>query len=105
VRAAVHEAVAEVRRRQPLAQVVIMGAYDPPGVIDLLRGGADPTARAAADELGVPFFSPWSGRWPHGHAPERFLSADGLHPDEDGYGVMGQRLAVELAAVAGGPPR
>jgi lysophospholipase L1-like esterase len=102
VRAAVHEVVAEVRRRQPQAQIVIMGAYDPPGVVDLRRGMADAAVRAAADELGVPFFSPWSGRWPHGHAPERFLSADGLHPDEDGYGVMGHRLAVELAAVSAG---
>lgn len=100
VRAAVHEVVAEVRRRQPQAEIVIMGAYDPPGVLDLRRGVADAAVRTAADELGVPFFSPWSGRWPDGQAPERFLSADGLHPDEDGYGVLGERLADELAAVA-----
>jgi lysophospholipase L1-like esterase len=98
VRAAVHEAVAEVRRRQPQAQVVIMGAYDPPGVLDLRRGVADAAVRAAADELDVPFFSPRSGRWPDGHAPQRFLSDDGLHPDEDGYGVLGEHLAAELTA-------
>lgn len=33
-----------------------------------------------------------------GWSPERFLDDDGLHADELGYGVMGERLAAELSA-------
>lgn len=98
VRAAVHEVVAEVRRRQPQARIVLVGAYDPPGVLDLRRGVADDAVRDAARDLGLPFFSPWSGQWGRGWSPERFLGDDGLHPDEFGYGVMGERLAAELSA-------
>jgi lysophospholipase L1-like esterase len=96
VQAAVTEVVAEVRRRQPQARIVLMGAYDPPGVVDLRRAVADAAVRDAAAELGLPFFSPLSGGWHTGHPPERYLDRDGLHPTDWGYGVMGEHLAAEL---------
>ncbi|HWG95006.1 MAG TPA: SGNH/GDSL hydrolase family protein [Mycobacteriales bacterium] len=99
VRAAVHEVVAEVRRRQPQARVVLVGAYDPPGVHDLRRAVADAAVRDAARDLGLPFTSPLSGRWHADQDPAVFLSPDGLHPDEDGYAVLGARLAQDLAAL------
>jgi lysophospholipase L1-like esterase len=98
VRAGVRAVVAEVRRRQPQARIVLMGAYDPPGVLDLRRGVADDAVRAVAAELGLPFVSPWSGRWTQGYAPGPFLDPDGLHPTARGYGVLGERLAASLSA-------
>jgi lysophospholipase L1-like esterase len=99
VRAAVREVVAEVRRRQPGAAVVLMGAYDPPGRVDLRREVADAAVAQAARDLGLPFFSPRSGRWHVAQPADRFLDDDGLHPREWGYGVMGERLAAALAAL------
>jgi lysophospholipase L1-like esterase len=96
VEAAVRDVVTEVRRRQPQARIVLMGAYDPPGVIDLRRSVADDAVRDAARSLGLPFFSPLSEGWHTGQDPGQFLHADGLHPDDDGYGVMGERLAAAL---------
>jgi acyl-CoA thioesterase I len=101
IEAAVREVVAEVRRRQPQAQVVLMGAYDPPGSVDLRRSVADAVVRQVAVDLGLAFFSPLSGGWHTGQDPDRFLHADRLHPDEDGYAVMGERLAEELRAAVG----
>ena len=98
VRTAVHQLVAEVRRRQPQASIVLMGAYDPPGVLDLRRGVADDAVRDAAAELGLAFFSPRSGQWTAGQQPHRFLHDDGLHPSLRGYGVLGERLAGALGA-------
>ena len=99
IRAAVGSVVAEVQRRQPDAQIVLMGAYDPPGVVDLRRGVADDAVRDVAGELGLPFFSPWSQQWTRDQLPDRFLHPDALHPNTYGYGVMGLRLAEELAEV------
>lgn len=96
---AVREVVAEVRRRQPQARIVLMGAYDPPGVIDLRRAVADAAVRDAARELELPFFSPLSGDWHEAQPPGRFLDDDGLHPNDWGYGVMGERLTASLAAL------
>lgn len=98
IRAGVAAVVAEVRRRQPQARIVLMGAYDPPGVLDLRRGVADAAVRDAAAELRLPFFSPWRQGWTRDQDPEAFLAADGLHPSEAGYGVMGERLAAALSA-------
>jgi acyl-CoA thioesterase I len=98
VRRAVRHVVEEVQRRQPQARVVLVGAYDPPGVHDLRRAVADAAVRDEARALGLPFLSPLSGRWHAGQDPAVFLSPDGLHPDEDGYAVMGARLAEGLAA-------
>jgi acyl-CoA thioesterase I len=101
IRAAVREVVAEVRRRQPQARIVLMGAYDPPGVVDLRRAVADSAVRAVADELDLPFFSPLSQGWHSGHDPQRFLDVDGLHPSTAGYVFMGARLAGALRDVTG----
>ena len=98
VQAALREVVALVRERQPQATVVLMGAYDPPAHGRLLphRAVVDRAISQAAAELGLPFFSPISGGWSVDQ-PAVFLSPDGLHPTAYGYGVMGDRLAEELA--------
>ena len=100
VREAVVEVVAEVRRRQPQAAIVLMGAYDPPppGRTDPYRRVVDDVVAEVAEEEGLAFFSPLSGGWTLGQAPS-FLHPDRLHPNERGYGVMGARLAEELAAL------
>ncbi|HWH29130.1 MAG TPA: SGNH/GDSL hydrolase family protein [Mycobacteriales bacterium] len=102
IRAAVREVVAEVQRRQPQAQIVLMGAYDPPGVVHLHRAVADDAVRDVADELGLPFFSPLSAGWHTGQDAGRFLHGDGLHPNAYGYGVMGDRLADALEQALAG---
>lgn len=100
VRAAVLEVVAEVRRRQPQAAIVLMGAYDPPppGRVDPRRRVVDDVIAQVAREEALPFFSPLSGGWTKGQPPS-FLHPDRLHPDESGYGVMGSRLAAALASL------
>ena len=100
VRAALREVVAFVRSRQPRATIVLMGAYDPPtnGRQNPHRAVVDRALQTAAAELGLPFLSPISGGWSTGQPPT-FLSPDGLDPTAFGYGVMGIRLAKELAAL------
>ena len=100
VQAAVREVVAHVRDRQPTAAIVLMGAYDPPppGRVDPHRTTVDDAIEQVADSLGLPFFSPLSGGWTEGQGPG-FLHPDRLHPSTRGYGVMGARLAEELAAL------
>lgn len=100
VRAAVRAVVDEVQRRQPRALVVLMGAYDPPppGLSDPRRAVVDEVVAAVAAERGLPFFSPLSGGWTRGQG-RGFLHPDRLHPTARGYGVMGSRLADELAVV------
>lgn len=104
VRTAVRQVVAHVRERQPQAQVVLMGAYDPPppGRVDPHRTTVDRAVEQVADELGLPFFSPVSGGWTMGQPPA-FLHRDRLHPTTRGYGVMGARLADELGRISAGP--
>ena len=100
LREAVEDVVDEVRRRQPQAQIVLMGAYDPPppGAVDVRRAVVDQVIEDVADDEGLPFFSPLSGGWTVDQPPP-FLHPDRLHPTARGYGVMGARLAAELAAL------
>jgi lysophospholipase L1-like esterase len=100
VQSAVREVVSLVRDRQPRAQIVLMGAYDPPppGRADPHRRTVDEAIRDVAADLGLPFFSPLSGQWAQTQPPE-FLHPDRLHPTTWGYGVMGSRLAEELRAL------
>jgi lysophospholipase L1-like esterase len=100
VQAAVRQVVAFVRARQPQAAIVLMGAYDPPppGRVDPHRRVVDNAIAQVAEQLGLPFFSPLSGGWTLGQPPS-FLHPDRLHPTGRGYGVMGSRLAEELAAL------
>ena len=100
VKAAVREVVALVRSRQPQASIVLMGAYDPPanGRQNPHRAVVDRAVQEAAAELGLPFLSPIAGGWSVGQPPS-FLSRDGLHPTAFGYGVMGTRLAQDLATL------
>ena len=100
VREAVEEVVAEVRRRQPQAQIVLMGAYDPPafGAVSPGRTVVDGVVEEVAGDEGLPFFSPLSGGWAEDQ-PASFLHPDRLHPTDSGYAVMGARLTAELAAL------
>ena len=100
VREAVEEVVAEVRTRQPHAQIVLMGAYDPPepGAVHPGRAVVDEVVAEVAGAEGLPFFSPLSGGWAEDQ-PLSFLHRDGLHPTDEGYAVMGARLTEELAAL------
>lgn len=100
VQSAVREVVTFVRERQPRAQIVLMGAYDPPppGQADPHRTTVDEAIREVAADLRLPFFSPLSGQWAQTQPPQ-FLHPDRLHPTTWGYGVMGSRLAEELRAL------
>jgi lysophospholipase L1-like esterase len=100
VQSAVRDVVSLVRDRQPRAQIVLMGAYDPPppGQVDPHRTTVDEAIREVAADLGLPFFSPLSGQWAQTQ-PTQFLHPDRLHPTTWGYGVMGSRLAEELRAL------
>ncbi|CAA9327093.1 MAG: hypothetical protein AVDCRST_MAG16-1100 [uncultured Frankineae bacterium] len=100
VREAVEEVVAEVRRQQPQAQIVLMGAYEPPagGAVHPGRAVVDAVVEDVAEDEGLPFFSPLSGGWSEDQPPS-FLHPDRLHPTDEGYTVMGERLAEELAAL------
>ena len=100
VRDAVEDVVDELRRRQPQAQIVLMGAYDPPhpGRADPRRAVVDEVIAEVAREEDLPFFSPLSGGWTVDQPPS-FLHPDRLHPNARGYGVMGARLAAELASL------
>jgi lysophospholipase L1-like esterase len=106
VQAAVRDVVAHVQERQPRAQVVLMGAYDPPppGRVDPHRTTVDRAIEQVAAELGLPFFSPVSGGWTK-EQPPAFLHPDRLHPSTRGYGVMGSRLAAELGRISQSPQR
>lgn len=97
VQASVRAVVGFVRERQPRAQIVLMGAYDPPppGRVDPHRRVVDDAIAAVARDLDLPFFSPLSGGWT-AEQPPAFLHPDRLHPSTRGYGVMGARLAEEL---------
>jgi lysophospholipase L1-like esterase len=100
MRQAVEDVVEEVRRRQPQARIVLMGAYDPPppGRTDARREVVDEVIAEVAEDEGLAFFSPLSGGWATGQPPS-FLHPDGLHPTASGYAVMGARLAAELATL------
>jgi acyl-CoA thioesterase-1 len=100
VQAALREVVTFVRSRQPQARIVLMGAYDPPahGRQNPHRAVVDRAVQQVAAELALPFLSPIAGGWSTGQPPA-FLSRDGLHPTAFGYGVMGTRLAEELAGL------
>lgn len=100
VREAVEAVVAEVRLRQPSAQIVLMGAYDPPahGAVRPGRAVVDEVVEQVADDEGLPFFSPLSGGWSDDQPPS-FLHPDRLHPTDQGYAVLADRLTAELAAL------
>lgn len=100
VAARVREVVALVRDRAPDAELVLIGAYDPPGV--RLRGPVDGVVASVAEELDVPFASPITEGWAEG-LPRRFLSGDRLHPSTWGYGVLGERFALALDALTEAP--
>lgn len=96
----VREVVALVRDRAPDAELVLIGAYDPPGV--RLRTAVDRVVAEVADELDVAFASPIAQGWSEG-LPPRFLSGDRLHPSTWGYGVLGERLALALDDLTDAP--
>ena len=87
-----------VRSRLPTAEIVLMGAFNPPGRrYDARRVTIDAVIRSVAIEQSLPYFSPISGKWTKGQG-KRFLCPDGLHPSTYGYGVMAARLVSALRA-------
>ncbi|GEA86658.1 SGNH/GDSL hydrolase family protein [Cellulomonas cellasea] len=99
VQAAATQLLTELRTGLPDATVVVLGPF-----VSVLLGGTQEDAmtaavRGAAEAAGVPFLdaaelvgSATSGR--QGLRP--YLSADGLHPNETGYGVLAGALAERL---------
>jgi lysophospholipase L1-like esterase len=96
--------LADLRAGRPDATLVVVGPF--PTTLETATG-ADPMSdavRAAADAAGADFVDaralvltavPDPGQW------ERYISADGLHPNELGYGVMADALAAELRTLVG----
>ena len=90
----------ELRAGLPEARIVVVGPFptslaelaEPSPVRDAVRA-ATQTAGAQFVDAGAIVASAVSAQsdW------ERYISADGLHPNEQGYEVMAQALAVELA--------
>lgn len=101
IEAAATEVLTELRAGLPDATVVALGPFT-----SLLTGGTpDATTaavRAAAQAAGVEFIDATelvgaATTGPQGLRP--YLSADGLHPNEAGYGVMATALAGRLPAL------
>lgn len=93
LRGAALKTVDFLRRRQPQARLVLVGAYAPPGV-DLRRyAAADQILAGVAADRGLQYISqlPYSDVVAAG-----FLSRDHYHPSDAGYDVMGRDLAAAL---------
>lgn len=84
-----------VRRREPRARVVLVGAFAPAGV-DLTRYAAvDGVLRGVAHDRGLLYVSQLGYSQVTDPA---FLSRDHYHPSDAGYAVMGKDLARALTA-------
>ena len=93
LRAAALATVDLVRQRQPLARIVMVGAYAPAGV-DLSRYAvADQVLAGVAHDRGLLYVSQlhFSAVTDPG-----FLSRDHYHPSDAGYALMGKELAAAL---------
>lgn len=91
-----------VRRAQPGARVVVVGAFTPAGPATPRQLAVDRVLRAAAAELGAEYVS--QVRY-GATAPAGFYSADGWHPTAQGYTVMARDLAAALRDAAPREPR
>lgn len=82
-----------VRRAEPLARIVMVGAYAPPGVELDRYVEADRILAGVAHDRGLQYVSqlPFSAV-----ATPGFLSRDAYHPSDTGYHLMGTELATAL---------
>jgi lysophospholipase L1-like esterase len=94
----------ELRAARPDATVVVLGPF--PTTFEAATAG-DPTSdavRAAAEAAGADFLDARAlvaAAVPDPEQWDRYISADGLHPNELGYGVMADALAAELRTLVG----
>ena len=95
LRAAALTTVDFVRRRQPRARIVLVGAYAPPGVAVERYAAADQILAGVAAARGLQYVSQL--HYSQSDDPA-FLSRDQYHPSDAGYGLMGQDLAAALSA-------
>jgi lysophospholipase L1-like esterase len=104
VGAAAGRLLGELRAARPDTTILVLGPF--PTTLEAATA-ADPTSdavRAAAEAAGADFVDARElvatavtdpDQW------ERYISADGLHPNELGYGVMADALAAELRTLVG----
>ncbi|MCW2601738.1 MAG: uncharacterized protein JWM02_3567 [Frankiales bacterium] len=93
LRSAALASVDLVRRRQPRARIVMVGAYAPAGVALDRYAQADRILAAVAQDRGLLYVSqlPFSTVTDPG-----FLSRDHYHPSDTGYALMGKELAAAI---------
>ena len=90
---AADELYAELARRLPGAQVVVLGPLAPPGVD---RAGVLAVRDAladAADDAGIPYIDPIADGW---LTPADGLYGDPIHPNEAGHAELADDLAEAL---------
>jgi lysophospholipase L1-like esterase len=84
----------------PATRVLVVGAPSCPGVDDGTIGAINDVLAEAADTAGLPFVDPAEENWVDPDEPE--LWADPIHPDDDGYRRMAERLAPLLRELVEG---
>jgi lysophospholipase L1-like esterase len=90
-RAAVRSTLAQVKRAQPDARLVVLGPYSPNG------SGYTQQRRIEAQEaarVGAPFIDGVAEGW--FRARPDLLSKDGFHPNDAGQAYLGARVAADL---------
>jgi lysophospholipase L1-like esterase len=82
-----------VRRKQPRARIVLVGAFAPAGVALDRYAQADRILAGVAHDRGLRYVSQLAYSTV---ADQGFLSKDHYHPSDAGYAVMGKDLAAAL---------
>lgn len=100
VAAAARDTLSRLREAAgPGTRVLVVGAPGCPGCDAGAIGGLNGAIGGAAEAAGLPFVDPAEQEWVDIGDPE--LWADPLHPDDDGYRRMADRLAPLLAELLG----
>ncbi|PRY51902.1 lysophospholipase L1-like esterase [Geodermatophilus tzadiensis] len=89
--------LAELDRRFPGVPVVLLGPPLVPSIPDVAVRRVDRALAEAAAQAGVRYVSPAQEGW---DVASR-LTADDLHPDDDGHAYLAARLAAALRASGG----
>lgn len=94
IRQAIDDDLDRLARELPDARIVVVEPFwytdERPESVELIIGWV----RDAAERIGADWV-PGASRWLEGH-PE-WMAADGLHPNDDGYAELAQRMDAELA--------
>ncbi|GAA2721912.1 SGNH/GDSL hydrolase family protein [Cellulomonas aerilata] len=104
VGAAAGELLGDLRAADPDLAILVLGPF--PTTLETATG-LDPVSdavRAAADAVGAEFVDARDLLLSAGAGPEeweQYISADGVHPNEAGYGVMADALVAELRTLVG----